>query len=232
MPFVEMQFKGKRVFVEADVNGNPLVVSGRARMKYKLDEDRIYNPFVGNLSRMDGSPVGGGSVASPSLVRYYDSTKNTQPARPPFEDPGRGATEGEDAIIAYTDGACSGNPGPAGLGYSVRFPGGRHIARGEPLGEGTNNIAELTAILRVLDTVEDKGARLLIHTDSSYSLGVLTLGWKAKANQSLVAAIREKLRGFTNVKLIKVKGHAGVPDNELVDELARRAGESQQVVEL
>lgn len=231
MPFVEMRFKGKRVFVEVDAAGNPLVEGGRARMKYKPDDDRTYGPFVGNLTRMDGAPVGGNPVSPPGHVNYYDSTQNTRPARPPYEDSDGGKKEEGGAIIAYTDGACSGNPGPAGLGFSVRFPDGRHVARGEPLGEATNNIAELTAILRVLETVEDRGARLLIHTDSSYSLGVLTLGWKAKANQALIATIREKLGSFPNVRLIKVKGHAGVPDNELVDELARRAGEVQQIVE-
>ena len=127
--------------------------------------------------------------------------------------------------------ACSGNPGPAGLGYSVVFPDGRRIERGEPLGEGTNNIAELTAIFRVLEIVEDPSQKLLIHTDSEYSIGVLSRGWKAKANKELIKKIRSRLSKFTNIEFVKVKGHAGVPENELVDDLARNSSETQTVIE-
>ena len=48
-------------------------------------------------------------------------------------------------------------------------------------------------------------------------------GWKAKANQELVAVLRAKLAEFTDVRLVKVKGHAGIPENERADELAREA---------
>ncbi|MCU0662143.1 MAG: ribonuclease HI [Myxococcota bacterium] len=136
-------------------------------------------------------------------------------------------------MIAYTDGACSGNPGPAGLGVSLRFPDGRVVQRGEPLGQGTNNIAELSAILRALELAAPDGRDLVIHTDSTYAIGVLTAGWKAKANQELIARIKGALSAYGpgRVSFRKVAGHAGVPENELVDELARRASESQKVVE-
>jgi ribonuclease HI len=81
----------------------------------------------------------------------------------------------KDAIIAYADGACSGNPGPAGLGIVV-VDGSTKTEISEHLGQATNNIAELTAIERVLDAVTDKVRPLVIHTDSAYAIGVLSKG--------------------------------------------------------
>jgi len=64
---------------------------------------------------------------------------------------------------------------------------------------------------------------MLVHTDSQYAIGVLTKGWKAKANQQLIADIKERIRNFPRLLLVYVKGHAGVPLNERADELARQA---------
>ena len=93
----------------------------------------------------------------------------------------------------------------------------------EYLGHGTNNIAELTAVLRGLDLVADRDRPVLVYTDSSYSIGVLSMGWKAKANVELVAEIKDAIRRFAAVRFVKVPGHAGVPENERCDELARAA---------
>ena len=227
MPFKEMKFKGKRVFVEVDDEGKVVVQKGRAKMKYKLDDDREYGPGISNLTDTEGNPIElSGLQATPTLP-----PKIKPPVSLKKRTPKGKSTASSDAIIAYTDGACSGNPGPAGLGYSIVFPDGRRVEKGEPLGQGTNNIAELTAIMRVLEIVEDTSAKLIIHTDSEYSIGVLTRGWKAKANIELIAQIKLKLRRFSNIEFIKVKGHAGVPENELVDELARNSSETQTVVE-
>jgi ribonuclease HI len=92
----------------------------------------------------------------------------------------------------------------------------------EYLGIATNNIAELTAILRAAELVP-RGAAAVVHTDSQYSIGVLTKGWKAKANQELVANVKTALAGRTGFRLQYVPGHAGVPLNERADELAREA---------
>lgn len=212
-----------------DDAGAVLVDKGRARMKYRLDDDRIYNPSISNLKESDASQPNIATVAAEPSPKTAARRKNksrsaSAPTFNPNVDP--------DAIIAFTDGACSGNPGPAGLGYTVQFPSGKRIAKGEPLGDATNNIAELTAILRVLENIDDADARILIHTDSSYSIGVLTAGWKAKANQALIAKIKTLLQKFKNTTLVKVKGHAGIEDNEIVDGLAREAAESQRPVDL
>ena len=127
-----------------------------------------------------------------------------------------------DPIIVYTDGACSGNPGPAGLGIYLSFKGiKRYIS--EYLGEGTNNIAELTALLRAMEVIKDPTMPVVIYTDSSYSIGVLTKGWKAKKNTDLIAEIRAAMKRFPNLTLKKVAGHAGIEGNEIADELAREA---------
>lgn len=229
MLFKEMQFRGNTVFVEVDDAGAVVVDKSRARMKYRLEDDRIYNPNIANLTAMDDAPIvkANTTAASPAPGKSRSASSSKGRSASPSKATTTSFVFDKDSIVAFTDGACSGNPGPAGLGFTVRFPDGRFVRRGEPLGNATNNIAELTAILRVLEQVEDKDAQLLIHTDSSYSIGVLTAGWKAKANQSLIATILSKLAQFKNVELRKVKGHAGIEDNEMVDRLAREAAETQ-----
>ena len=105
-----------------------------------------------------------------------------------------------------TDGAWRRHPDPAG-------PKGEPQRRehGEYLGTGTNNIAELTAI-PARTFADAAGSGVVIYTDSSYSIGILSQGWKAKANQELVAEIRTLLREFPQVRFVKVAGHAGIPE--------------------
>lgn len=210
MAMKEMYFKGRRVFVEVNDAGEFVLDNGRARMRYGADDERLYNPWPSNLS---------------------DRPQKTAVVAPSKKKTVRVAPEDPDSIVAYTDGACIGNPGPAGLGYVVMYPDGKQIRRGEPLGHGTNNVAELTAILRVLELVDERGRPLVIYTDSSYSIGVLTQGWKAKANTELIYKIRNAMKPFALLELRKVKGHAGIPENELVDELARNAAQTQKIVD-
>src|SRR5690606_4079780 len=135
-----------------------------------------------------------------------------------------GPADAGDAIIAYTDGACTGNPGPAGLGV-VLLDGPERREISEYLGAGTNNIAELTAILRALEAIppEHRDRAIRLHTDSSYAVGLLTKNWKAKANGELVAELRALARRFPRLHIVKVKGHSGIPENERADQLAVEA---------
>lgn len=134
----------------------------------------------------------------------------------------------DTAIHVYTDGACTGNPGPMGIGVVILDPasgtGGEPLRREltEYLGTGTNNIAELTAILRGLQQLP-RGRSVVVYSDSAYSIGLLSQNWKAKANQELVAELRRLVREFQHVRFVKVLGHSGVPENERCDELARQA---------
>jgi len=205
-----MKFKGERVWIRADDAGKPeLDSAGRAEMKYRETDDKSYRPFAGNLEP-DGD---GGEVKTFASSARTSSPKPT----PAVKRDGK-------ALELWTDGACSGNPGPMGIGI-VAVDGGKRREHGEYLGGGTNNIAELTAIDRALDLVGDDAAtrHVRIYTDSAYSIGVLSKGWKAKANQELIARMRKRLATLPDVEFVKVSGHAGVPENERCDELARRA---------
>jgi ribonuclease HI len=95
------------------------------------------------------------------------------------------------------------------------------------LGEGTNNIAELSAILEAAEAIEDPARPVRIHTDSQYAIGVLSKGWKAKANQELVARVKQALARLQDLELIYVPGHSGVLLNERADALAVQAVKSE-----
>ena len=133
----------------------------------------------------------------------------------------RAATGSGTPIIVYADGACSGNPGPAGLGVVLLYWKKREEIS-EYLGTGTNNVAELMAIVRALERAP-RDRTVIIHSDSAYALGLLGKGWKAKANQDLVERMRKLAKEFRDLRLVKVAGHAGIVENERADELARDA---------
>ncbi|KPK13751.1 MAG: hypothetical protein AMJ62_14505 [Myxococcales bacterium SG8_38] len=130
-------------------------------------------------------------------------------------------------MLVFADGACSGNPGPAGLGVVALF-GEKRRELSEYLGEATNNIAELTAILRAVELANELGRPLRLYTDSQYAIGVLTQGWKVRANKELVAKVRKALDAHSDAKLFHVRGHQGVTLNEHADELAVRAVQTRQ----
>ena len=130
-----------------------------------------------------------------------------------------------ERVVIYTDGSCKYNPGPAGAAALLTYRGRRKLVS-RFLGEGTNNIAELEAIRLALDMMKDRKIPIDLYTDSTYVIGVLTKGWKAKKNAELVMELRELVDLFPKLRLLKVKGHAGHPDNELVDELAGAAADT------
>jgi ribonuclease HI len=93
----------------------------------------------------------------------------------------------------------------------------------EYIGLATNNMAELKAIETGLLAVKKTDLPVRLFTDSRYAYGVLTLGWKAKANNEMVQSIKKTMMKFKNLKIIKVKGHAGNEGNERADFLATSA---------
>lgn len=134
-------------------------------------------------------------------------------------------------IVVWTDGACSGNPGPAGSGVVVELVD-RKVERHLALGHATNNVGELTAVRMALTMLDELGvsrdSAVTVHTDSKYAIGVLVSGWKAKANVELITELKAELRGWSGVRLKWVEGHAGVPGNERADALARRGVEESR----
>jgi len=118
------------------------------------------------------------------------------------------------------DGACSGNPGPAGIGILLRFgPNEKEISK--HIGITTNNVAELTAIRTALMAINTTHIPVRLYTDSQYCYGLLSLGWKPKRNEKLVAATKKLMGRFEDLRILKIEGHAGIDDNERADRLAR-----------
>ena len=129
-----------------------------------------------------------------------------------------------DPVELYTDGACRGNPGPAGSGAVVKMPDGTVHESHRALGQATNNVGELTAVELALDILDQQvvpgDSRIEIMTDSKYTHGLLMLGWKGKANQVLIRRIKGRVRNFPNLRIHWIAGHVGVPENERADALA------------
>lgn len=127
----------------------------------------------------------------------------------------------EDAeVVAYCDG--SGNTGDkaAGIGVVVYRPWARPELIAENIHLGTNNRAELCAAWRALRATPWLKQRLLIKTDSQYTIGALTKDWARNANAGLIANIRCDLVMRPNVSFEHVDGHAGHEGNEIADQLA------------
>lgn len=212
-----MLFRGEPVWVRVGDDGRMALDSdGRAEMKYRQEDTKIYRPSPSNLA-----PHSGGGRADETREAPSKQSRARKPSTA-----GAVPTRDNGAVEIWTDGACSGNPGPMGIGVVVIAHDKRH-EHGEYLGMGTNNIAELVAIQRGLeiahDLAPDPQQSVRVYTDSGYSIGVLSQGWKAKANLELIAGLRRMLARRPGVRLVKVAGHAGIEENERCDELARQA---------
>lgn len=133
-------------------------------------------------------------------------------------------------VHVYTDGACSGNPGPGGWGAIIRFGKiEKELSGGAP--HTTNNRMELMAATEALKALT-KPCHVVLHTDSQYVLKGMTewlAGWKRKGwknsqnkpveNREYWEALEAAAKPHT-IKWVWVKGHAGHPENERADQLA------------
>ena len=210
--WLRMQFKNNKVWVAVGKDSRPKIQDGKMLIKYQLDQDHEYLVNPSNVRPLDNGRI---SVESP----------DERPAQESLTDrAGRSASETDTgrAVRIYTDGASSGNPGPSGIGVVLEY-GDRSKEISKYIGAATNNIAELEAIRAGLLELKVKSLPVRIYTDSSYAYGVLALDWKPKKNREVIAGIRRLMREFSDVKLIKVKGHAGHRQNERADDLARSA---------
>lgn len=139
-------------------------------------------------------------------------------------------------LFAYTDGACSGNPGPGGWGVLMVAREGSEVLRERELSGGealtTNNRMELMAAITALETLE-RAATITVVTDSAYVKDGITKwihgwkrkGWKTSGGQPVKnVELWQRLEAAVarhDVRWDWVKGHAGHPENERADELAR-----------
>ncbi|KAA0598779.1 ribonuclease HI [Azospirillum lipoferum] len=139
---------------------------------------------------------------------------------------------GRKTVDIFTDGACSGNPGPGGWGAILRYGEvEKELYGGEPA--TTNNRMELMAAIMALEALK-KPVTVRLFTDSEYVKNGITKwihGWKAKGwmtadrkpvkNVDLWQRLEEAKRQH-QIEFHWVRGHAGHPENERADELARR----------
>jgi ribonuclease HI len=227
MPWTVALLRGQRVLARTNPDGSLAAEAGRVEIRYRATDAKAYRAAVGNLSVPDGAETfPDESVVPGQEVPKREEAKGAGASAPKpsrIDKKDAAPVRDKDGWLAYTDGACSGNPGPAGSGLVVIQPGGRIDEGFAFLGTSTNNVAELTAIQLALEVVPADVPSLLVHTDSQYSIGVLTKGWKPKVNQELIAGIKVLLKGRPKARLVYVPGHAGVPMNERADELAREA---------
>jgi ribonuclease HI len=138
----------------------------------------------------------------------------------------------DNTITIYTDGACSGNPGPGGWGALLMFNGTEKELCGGEL-DTTNNRMELMAAIEALESITET-TDINLYTDSKYVMDGITSwihGWKKKGWQTAskkpvknadLWKLLDAARNNHTVKWHWVKGHAGDPGNEKADELARQ----------
>jgi ribonuclease HI len=236
MPWRTVVLRGTRVLARCDAQGALREEAGKVEIRYRPKDGKAYQALLRNLELVASEPVLPDEHCGDARTPEAASSEGTGSANGAQKG---GAAKAKSAkktstgsvsevpvsdqhVIAYTDGACSGNPGPAGLGV-VLLHGKERRELSEYLGVGTNNVAELTAILRALEAHAGSPLPLIVHTDSQYAIGVLSKGWKPKVNQALIESIKECMKTVKPLKLVYVPGHAGVPLNERADQLARAA---------
>lgn len=135
-------------------------------------------------------------------------------------------------VEIWTDGACSGNPGPGGWAAILLYKGvTKELSGGEIL--TTNNIMEIKAVILGLRALKEK-CSVTIYSDSAYVVNAITQGWlnnwiannyktadkKEVKNRELWEELHELMQ-FHQVEFVKVKGHADNANNNRCDELAR-----------
>ena len=134
-------------------------------------------------------------------------------------------------VYLYTDGACSGNPGPGGYGAILKY--GKYekeICGGDE--NTTNNRMELLGVIKGLEALNEP-CHVVLTSDSKYVIDALTLGWavkwkqngwmRNKKNAALNPDLWERLLQLTSTHEMEynwVKGHAGHPENERCDKMA------------
>ena len=209
-----MMFKGCKVYAQVDEDGALLAQEGnKVGIRYQLDQNMQYWASASSVKEIDENQL----KKAKSERDKKRKTPEKQPSPSPLME-----TKDPNAIIVFTDGACEGNPGPAGIGIVLQYRDQKkEISRF--IGPGTNNIAELTAIKIALQEIKSPHLPIILYTDSAYSAKTLDGSWKAKKNQKLIEETKKEMVRFSNLTIIKIKGHAGIEENETADQLARQA---------
>ena len=140
----------------------------------------------------------------------------------------------EEKVIIYTDGACSGNPGPGGWGAILMYKGAKKEISGG-MKQTTNNIMEVTAVIEALKCLKVE-SEVQVYSDSAYTVNAfnqgwiynwIKKGWKTAGGEPVKnKELWQELYDLTKthkVEFIKVKGHSDNEFNNRCDEMARNA---------
>ena len=150
--------------------------------------------------------------------------------------------KGLKTVDLYTDGACSGNPGPGGYGYILKYK--EHEKCGScGYRLTTNNRMEIMAVIKGLEALRET-CNVNLYSDSKYVIDAITLGWvykweancwmRNKKDKAVNVDLWEQLLVLLdehNVEFHWVKGHAGHPENERCDKLAVSAYQGENLEE-
>lgn len=141
-------------------------------------------------------------------------------------------------VTIYTDGSAKGNPGPGGYGVVlISGPHRKELSKGFKL--TTNNRMELMAVIAGLEALKKEGCDVTIYTDSQYVANSVEKGWvfdwekkrfAKKKNSDLWKKFLDLYKKH-NVKIVWIKGHNQIPENEYCDRLANIASESNNLEE-
>jgi ribonuclease HI len=212
-----MSFKGNKVWVATTQDGLFLETDNKVKIKYNLKQDYEYLIKKESLEPLE--------KAIPAGKKKKGSSKSSKKGNILPKLP-------KNCIQIYTDGASSGNPGPAGIGALLIYNENRKEIS-QSIGTATNNVAELTAIKIAISHLKRNDLPVRIFSDSSYAIGALTKTWKPgtdknppnknQPNKELISEIRTQIQAFPDLKFIKVKGHAGIKENEVADFLATKS---------
>jgi ribonuclease HI len=136
------------------------------------------------------------------------------------------------SLVAFTDGASKGNPGPSGAGAYLydNIPPYWDRESSAALGHGTNNLGELWGLGMALQMAKERVLshpnlynHLYIFTDSQFSLGIVTEGWRSRSHPDLAMKLKLLVRHFPiPITIAWVPAHCGIDSNERADELADR----------
>jgi ribonuclease HI len=239
MAWTRARFKTGVVWVLVDDTGALKAEGGRVPIRYSDKAGaKVYRAGVSRVEIVAGEtprelPTGESADARPATSAsssrgsgFGSAGKRTASQAEAARQSAKETLESlpEGTHVAFTDGSCHGNPGPAGAGAVVRLSDGSVHEGYRALGIATNNVGELTAIEMALELLEQGGVApsepVALFTDSKYARGVLVEGWKAKANRELIQEIRVKLVPWDDLEIYWVAGHVGIDLNERADELA------------
>lgn len=152
----------------------------------------------------------------------------------------------KNTILLFTDGACSGNPGPGGFGSILVYPEGKVEEIGSGRSATTNNRMEIVAVIAGLQKIKKREENIWVLTDSTYVIRGITQwiwGWQKKgwktaegkevSNKDLWQALADEVsqRKKENIKIEwkYLRGHVGTPGNERCDEIATRLTQKKHV---